>query len=109
MKKKRKRGLSLIVTSLMIIVLVLIGISIIWLTMRNVLTGGIKTEIMKTGLGVSEKGIIFTEDMETSNPETIDKSSGANNFVKYCFGITIIILATGYVIRQIYKGKRLNK
>lgn len=76
---KNKKGLSLIVTSLLIILLVLVSIGIIWVVIRNVVNQGTDQISLTTKcLEVDIRATAVTNTSMTNYDVTLERSSGGD-------------------------------
>jgi len=107
-----KKEVSPIIPIILIILLMICFILSIPLVFFGVIVTPITQEAISSGAEASKGGVVLEENISTSNPETIAKSSQANNFIKYCIGIVGLIFAIscfGGVIYLFYKEHNKHK
>jgi hypothetical protein len=90
---KNKRGLSTIVATLLIILLTLVAVGIIWVVVRNVITGG--SQQVSTGAMCLQANVAATSEVHYANAThtvyniTLTRQGGTNDVlggVKLVFG-----------------------
>lgn len=75
-----KRGLSLIVTSLIIVVLVLVAIGIVWVVVRNIIEGGVEQVDYNTKcLEVNIRATAVTNTGDTDYNITMTRTAGEDD------------------------------
>ena len=85
-----------VLTLLIILANVLVFLILIWFAsklIRGNVTGAIVGgEVISEGeINLVKKEIHFTESIKTENESIIKASSKANNFLKYCIGVGVIL------------------
>ncbi|MCK4647325.1 hypothetical protein KAT24_00135 [Candidatus Pacearchaeota archaeon] len=96
-----KQGQSTLIIVMILFAVILVGFLLFYLVRGNIKIIG---HAISTEVGLSKKGVTFKENITTSNLDMIKKSSQANNFLKYCIGIAVLLIAITYLIKQVKVG-----